>query len=171
MGADAYATLSRLVHQMSPVLLAVALLIELSGIALLINKRLCIIFLGGMVSLNLMIFLVQGVCFWKWTIAVTALAGLVAILRDEQWRGLFGRWPLAASAAIILLAPHHLRPIPLGWFESRLDYTFEIEVEDANGVVRSGHPSVLAPFEITFSFDRSPICWMRSSSRRERATS
>ena len=112
-------------------LIIATLVIEVSAILILSNRKLACALLVSFACLNLGIFWLSGIFFWKWVILDLVLA--VLVLAPEA-RPVFNRKSLFLSMLIMLTAIFHFRPIALAWFDTALvdNYRFTLTTEDGS---------------------------------------
>jgi hypothetical protein len=127
------------------------LVIELSAILLLVNRKVCAIVLVLLALLHLGICTLSGVFFWKWALIELVLSCLIL---GREARPVFSRRGFVLSVVLMLSCSLHFRPAKLGWFDTSLlsDYRFVVTTESGREfcLVKNS----VAPFELTFVFQR-----------------
>ena len=135
----------------APFLLS-ATLVELVSIFILYKRKYAPLFLLAFGSLHIMIFLVSGILFWKWTLANFALVVLLIFLKDKSFDDVFDPKYFLFSIVIILFSTIYFSPPALGWWDTRNYFKFELEGVGESGESYRIQDSFLAPFHMIFIF-------------------
>jgi hypothetical protein len=99
--------------------------------------------LGSWAALHVGIWIFSGVSFLVWIAVDVSFLALYAARRDHL--ELFFRPRVAiAAAALMLLSPLWARPPAVGWFDTRLVYTYRFEAVDDQGT-RGAFPADALP--------------------------
>jgi hypothetical protein len=109
------------------------------------------------------IFATSGICFWKWAILDLGFIALLASLGPALAARIFGPGPLLLSLALIGGASHWCDPVRLGWFDTRLAYTYRYTVIGPSGNAYSIAPSFFAPYDLRFAQNRFDFLTARPS--------
>ena len=130
-----------------------ALIVELAGVVILILPSISLIVLAGFILLHALIYISSGIFFWHWIVLDIAL--MVIILRSHKENvDFFSRKLLVlVSPVIIVVSSLFFDPIPLGWYDSRINNYFEFEVEVENGEKMRLSREFFSPYDIIFSQD------------------
>jgi hypothetical protein len=129
---------------------ALVLAIELSPLLLLWNRRTYIGILGLLLVLHLGIFAASGLLFWKWMLVEAGL--LLFVLRcSREWRAQFFR-PVTTAIAVVLIigAPLYFHPAQLGWLDTAITHTYDLEAVGRSGQRYAVPRHFMAPFDIVF---------------------
>ena len=100
------------------------------------------------------IFAISGICFWKWALLDATLFAVLVAARHEPIATIFGPGPLLLSLALIGGASYWCAPVRLGWFDTRLAYTYRYTVIGPSGSAYAIAPSFFSPYDLRFSQNR-----------------
>jgi len=131
-----------------------SILIELSGLILIFRKKLSIILLVFFILLHLGILLGSGIFFWQWILIDLGFIYLLLKLPKDQIKALFNKKLFLTSLVIIIFSQLYFKPHQLGWFDTRLNHTFNFEVVDDQGNTYNLQKTSMAPYDMLFHFDR-----------------
>jgi len=154
LDAGAIAGLARAFERVEPLLMGFTLASEVGALLFFWRRGLALALLASQVLLHAGIFAVSGICFWKWALLDLGLLALLWRLRASPAPALFGPAPLALSLALIASAPAWCKPVRLGWFDTRLAYTFRYHVVGASGRATRVAPSFFAPYDLSLAQGR-----------------
>ena len=132
-------------------LVIVTMIIEISALLIVVNRRLSFLILMLLAFLHIGICTLSGIFFWKWALLDLLLAGLIL---TREARPVFTRQAFALSIVLMLSATLHFSPIALGWFDTSLIKTYRLIVttDEGDEFVISG--SSMKPYESYFSSER-----------------
>lgn len=105
---------------------------ELAAVLFFVNRRIPRLLLGSWAILHVGAWVFSGVSFLVW-IAVDLLFLALIFGRVERTPGVFSRGYALGGAALILASPLWVRPPPVGWFDTRLVYTYRYTASDDAG--------------------------------------
>jgi len=151
------AQITRLAHAIArsePLAMGFTLVAEAGAVFFFWRRGVALALLAAWVLLHAGIFAVSGICFWKWAILDVGLFALLSVLPRESASELFGTGPLLLSLVLIGGAMHWCPPVRLGWFDTRLAYTYRYSVIGPSGVAYAIAPSFFAPYDLRFSQNR-----------------
>jgi hypothetical protein len=127
------------------------LVVEGSFIAFLWKRRLAQYLLLGIMFFHLGVFLLMGFFFWTWIALDAALLVLLTLdSRKLQWQ-IFSPLNLAVSVLLIGFSAYWAKPPALGWFDTRLTYTFDLQATTEDGKLVLLAPTFFAPYEDVFT--------------------
>lgn len=133
---------------------AMTLALELGAVLLLVRRRLSIIVLAATCALHVAIYAASAILFWKW-ICVDLL--LIAFLLRAERRvvaRIFSWRTALASFAVIVASTWYLKPVGLGWFDTRLNHVFDLRAVGASGKSYRVSRDFMAPFDVIFAQNR-----------------
>jgi hypothetical protein len=128
--------------------------IEAGALLFLLHRGVALVLLGGWVLLHAGIFATSGICFWKWVLMDVGLALLLLRLSPSAQARIFGPGPCLVSLVLIAGAPHWCAPVRLGWYDTRLAYTYRYTLLGPSGTEYRAAPAFFAPYDIPFSQNR-----------------
>jgi len=135
--------------------LVVSLLIELLPLTLLLfNRRWAVICLLSFDLLHLGIFFESGIFFWKWIILNLLIIFLIRKLNGDQIKQLFSKRYYAMSLVVIVCGFIYFKPVTLGWWDTRTNESYSIELELEDGAVKALRMNDMAPYDMFFTFSR-----------------
>ncbi len=137
-----------------PLSQAMTLALEAGALLFFARAEIALGLLAGWILLHAGIFATSGICFWKWALADAGLFALLLALRRSPRLPIFGPLPCALSLILIALAPHWCEPVRLGWYDTRLAYTYRYQAVDAQGRSSQLAPSFFAPYDLSFAQGR-----------------
>lgn len=127
------------------------LVIEAGCLFFLWRRSLAIALLGAVIIFHFGVFALYGFLFWTWIMLDAAL--LFLLLRF--WRSgslqIFSRGHFLLSILLIGLAGLWVNPPKLGWFDTRLTYTYRFQAVGLHGKQYSLPPRFFAPYEDFFT--------------------
>jgi hypothetical protein len=151
------AGIARLAHTLArfePLSLVFTVVAEAGALFFFWRRGVALALLPAWVLLHAGIFATSGICFWKWVALDAGFFALLLSLRGAGAGAIFGPGPLLLSLALIGAAPHWCAPVRLGWFDTRLAYTYRYTVAGPSGRAYSIAPSFFAPYDLRFSQNR-----------------
>jgi hypothetical protein len=105
---------------------------EVGAVLFFAHRKASRAFLLAWLALHVGIWVFSGVSFLVW-VAVD-IAFLMLFFRESQPDyGMHSRWFALGGGALILAAPLWVRPPAVGWFDTRLVYTYRYEAIDDQG--------------------------------------
>ena len=128
--------------------------LEIFAIFILYNRKLNIFFLLSFCALHLMIFAESGILFWKWILVDIALVALLLSLKQKPFEDVFNRKYFVLSVLVILFSIFYFRPTPLGWWDTRNYFKFQVEGVGESGKTYRIQDSFMDPFHMLFIFQR-----------------
>lgn len=109
------------------------------------------IFLVGWIGLHAGIFLMSGICFWKWIILDMALM-LVFFSRGRSARlEMFTRPYFLLSVLLVGGGALWFRPVKLAWLDVPVTYTYRLIAQSDSGASYRLPPHFFAPFDYQFT--------------------
>lgn len=125
------------------------------GIAFALLRRWAAVgFLAASAGMHAIIFVLTGICFWKWAACLAVL--LVAVVRMPwaEARAVFGLKNGLIGAAVVVAGVWVAKPPMLGWYDTRLSYSTHFVGIGRDGTEVAVPQSVLGPYQLRFSQDR-----------------
>jgi hypothetical protein len=154
LDAAGIAALARALARVEPLVLGFTIAAEAGALLFFWRREAALALLAAWVLLHGGIFAVSGICFWKWALLDAGLLALLFALRRAGSVPLFGPGPLLLSLLLIAGAPLWCKPVRLGWFDTRLAYTYRYTVLGAGGGAFRIAASFFAPYDLRFSQNR-----------------
>lgn len=149
--ADTVARLSQWILPLDFPLALFVLSIEALCLVFLWRRALSIGLLAAVILFHAGVFLYYGFLFWTW---IALDAGLLLILlRDLRQKrlGIYSRTHLLISILLIGFAAYWARPPALGWYDTRLTYTYRITAFAEDGTNFTLAPTFFTPYEDVFT--------------------
>ncbi len=116
---------------------------ELGAVFFFLNRRAAPGLLLAWAALHVGIWMFSGISFLVW-VAVD-IAFLVLFFRKPTIESdVFGRWFAIGGAALVLASPFWVKPPAVGWFDTKLVYTYRFEAI-ADGGERAAFPADATP--------------------------
>ncbi len=135
----------------TPILVA-TMVIELSVIGIMFNRRYAMAVLSGLALMHVGIFASSGIFFWKWIIMDVALVLVLARLRHVD---IFGKPAFVLlSWAIMLLSSKFLSPAKLAWYDTPLSYVYRMDAIGESGRIYEVEPASISPYDFPFAQGR-----------------
>jgi hypothetical protein len=133
-----------------PMLLFV-LLIETACLMFLFRRSLSMLLLVCLIVFHLGVFLLYGYFFWTWIALNAAL--LVLLYRDRRRRNIriYSTGHFLLGAILVGFSAHWCFPSSLGWYDTRLSYTFRYEAIGVSGKAYEIPPRFFAPYGDVFT--------------------
>lgn len=137
-------------HFDGPMLLLV-LVIEVGCLLFLFRRMLSMLLLASLIVFHLGVFLLYGYFFWTWILLDAAL--LVILYRDLRRRqiGIYSTPHFLVSAVLVALAAHWCFPSSLGWYDTRLSYTYRYQAVGVSGETYDVPARFFAPYGDVFT--------------------
>ena len=110
----------------------VTLVSELAAVLFFVHRKVPRVLLSAWALLHAGIWVFSGVSFFVW-IAVDVAFLALFLARLERWPELFTRASAVGGAALVLASPLWVRPPMVGWYDTRLVYTYRYEAIDQDG--------------------------------------
>lgn len=132
----------------------ISVLIEISAIMLLIHKRASIFLIVGFQLLHLGIFLASGIFFWSWMIVNFGLIFILRKLPEETLDYLYSKKNKALFIFLVVLSPLIYQPSALGWWDSRLNTTYDFILTTENEKKIKFNRNDFGPYDMIFSQNR-----------------
>lgn len=130
----------------------ITIIVELSAIFILRNRKLAIIILLFSFILHIAIFFCSGALFWRW-MAMDIV--LLVLLAGKKMENVFsGKRYFIISVIVILTSVVWLKPLKIGWFDTPMNQYFTYEVEDEKGRVYPLEKNEMNPYHQWFQYDR-----------------
>ncbi len=144
----AFSELLRLVE--FPAVIAV-LVLEAGCVLFLIHRKVSLALLVAVICFHFGVFVLFGFLFWTWIFLDAAL--LIVLWRDrhDPVFPVYGRASFVLSVPLILYGALWAHPPHLGWFDTKLAYTYRLEAIGASGTVYRLPASYFAPYEDAFT--------------------
>ena len=128
-----------------------SLVLELSALLCLWNRRVSACILIGCIGLHGMICLTTGILFWKWIILDAALIAVLYGPGRAAIEPLFApsrRW---LSMALIVAAPFYFNSHWLAWYDTELNEVYHLEAITASGQTYHIPRTLITPYEVYFA--------------------
>lgn len=132
----------------------ISVLIEISAIMLLIHKRASIFLILGFQLLHLSIFLASGIFFWSWMIVNFGLIFILRKLPEDTLDFLYLKKNKALFIFLVFLSPLIYQPSALGWWDSRLNTTYDFILTTENEKKIKFNRNDFGPYDMIFSQNR-----------------
>ncbi len=149
-----FARVIRLVRRVNGPMLWGTLAIEVGAVLVFAHSDVAIGLLVAASAMHAGIFLLTGICFWKWVVFNGALVGVLVAMPAGAVGGAFGPAALVLGVAACALSPLWLRPIGLAWCDTRLTHLFEVEAVLPGGRVVEVPRNWWAPYDLAFAQSR-----------------
>ncbi|MGB1253697.1 MAG: hypothetical protein ACPG8W_24005 [Candidatus Promineifilaceae bacterium] len=146
--------LANIVAQINPLLLIFTLITELGVIAMFVHRRAPQWLFAGAIMLHIGIFLSSGIFFWKWVVLNLALIWVLWALEHSAEKFPFTRATFFLSLLFIPLSIVIWRPIQLGWYDTPLVHTYELEGIGISGTHYEIPRAMMAPYDVLFAQNR-----------------
>lgn len=130
------------------------LAIEVGAVLVFADVRVAIALLLAASAMHAGIFLLTGICFWKWVVFNGALIGVLVATPAGAIGGAFGPAALVLGLAACALSPLWLRPIGLAWCDTRLTHLFDVEAVLPDGRAVEVPRNAWAPYDLAFAQGR-----------------
>ncbi len=129
-------------------------LLEISAVIYLWNRRLLICLILANIGLHLGIFVASGILFWKWMIVEAGIVVAIASLPREVASRTFGRRQAFFFAVLVIGSYFYYPTAPvLAWYDASLAVHYRIEVIGEFDSYQIP-PRNLAPFDLHFAQGR-----------------
>jgi hypothetical protein len=149
------ASFARTLARGEPIAMAFTIAVEAGALLFLWRRGVALALLAAWALLHAGIFATSGLCFWKWGLLDLGLIALLcALRRSPSAQAIFGPAPLLLSLALIAGASAWCAPVRLGWFDTRIAYTFRYTVLVPGGGAYRIAPSFFAPYDLPFAQNR-----------------
>lgn len=129
----------------------VVLIVEAGCLLLMINRKYAIGLLVGVVIFHFSVYLFIGFLFWTWILLDLGLLLLLCHDRSKLSWPIFNRYYFLISIPLIGFCTYWAKPPALGWLDTRLSYTFQLEAVAVNGDTFILAPEYFAPYEDVFT--------------------
>lgn len=123
------------------------MIIEAACLFILAHRKLAQGLLASLIVFHIGVFVIYGFFFWTWIAVNAATIWLIWRVQPQVFgsRGLIFGIPLVLFGSLWAHAPH------LGWLDTRLTYTYQVQGIDMHGNVHDLAPSYFAPYEDVFT--------------------
>ncbi len=148
-------TLERIVKfllDINPALLIFTLVVELGGLFILTRKAALTALIVLWTAFHLGVFLLSGYLFWEWVVIEWALWFYFFRWKDRGRMDVFRKEYVLLSMILIFWCQRWATPPRLSWFDTGLDYNYQLEATLKNGEVRKLTPDIFSPYRDIFSF-------------------
>jgi hypothetical protein len=125
--------------------------VEAGCLFFMLHHRVSKILLMALCGFHLAVFTMLGFLFWTWILLDLALLYLLIKGLPKQHWLIYNKRHLAWSVVLIGLCTFWAKPPALGWFDTRLTYTYKIEVVDEFEHHFVLSPEFFAPYEDVFT--------------------
>ncbi|MDB4016075.1 hypothetical protein N9483_06935 [Flavobacteriaceae bacterium] len=133
-------------------LLLTALLIESFGIFLFFNWRYSIVIIGLFMILNVNIYLLSAIFFWKWIISNFLI--IVYLFHKKPELKLSPKYTLITIVSCVIFS-YSIPFFPkLGWYSISYSLYYRLDVLNEKGELKSIQGKDMAPFDMYFAFSR-----------------
>ena len=109
------------------------LALQLGALFMCYRRNLTLEWLLGYELLHIGIFLMSGICFWKWILLNIGLIILMKKLDENCLRTVFSRKYFILSLIVILCSPLYFKPVWLAWFDTKFNNYYRVEVIGESG--------------------------------------
>ena len=126
------------------------IILEISGLFILNNRKLTIFLLLSFIIFHIIIFLTSGVFFWKWILFNLCIYFLLLKYKNE-FKDLYNNSNRILVIILISLSPIIFNPVWLGWWDININNTFKYYTKINNEECQiSGN--LFKPYEQLFTF-------------------
>lgn len=129
---------------------ALTLAVECGALLCLWHLKLVRLILAAWIVFHAGVFLVSGICFWKWMLLNAALLFLFC-RKDFAPIPIFTRGHFLLSIILIGTAGLWTAPVNLSWLDSRVAYTYRFEAVSPDGRTWTLSPRFFAPYDYQFT--------------------
>lgn len=156
MSEETSLQLARMVSAVTIPLQIGSLLIELSGIALLIRRRVTVVLLVLIILLHVGIVASSGIFFWKWIIMDAAIIAFILMNRQSAWMQETYRLPYVVGfVGLVWFGTHYFSPShALAWYDTGIADAYDYRVTTASGEEYNLSRTHFAPYDIVFAQNR-----------------
>ncbi len=152
--ADVVSRGAAVIEEVNSALLGITLAIELGGVILPMRRLSAVFLLLAAAGLHTGIFLVSGICFWKWVVLDLVLAGVLYSVRGQTRRRLFSPAFSLVAPILVVLGAGVFQPPVLAWYDTPLVERFEFFVTFDSGEKRKLDLAELNGYQTTFKQNR-----------------
>jgi hypothetical protein len=156
VGLDAagITSLAKLLSRGEPLSMAFTIAVEAGALFFFWRRSAALALLAGWILLHTGIFFTSGIFFWKWMLRDAGLFAFFLALRRAPATQVFGPGPLLLSFVLVAGASTWCTPVRLGWFDTRIAYTYRYTAFTASGGAYRIAPSFFAPYDLLISQNR-----------------
>jgi hypothetical protein len=143
-----------IVHVLKPfdlILQLTVLVFEGGCLLILKDRRIAAALLAGLVLFHTGVFFLYGFLFWTWMLLDAALLTLLLSGRMRLPMDVFRGSNWIVAMVLIASAGFWARPPVLGWFDTRVNYTYKVDAHFADGRRLQLAPQFFAPYEDVFT--------------------
>lgn len=133
---------------------AIVFMLELGAILMLFSRRIATPVLLGLSFMHVAIFVLTGICFWKWFILDIALVVALYWIPDRGHAVLNRNSGLAAIGLVVVFMMTSSRLVWLGWYDSNLAFRYTVVAIGENGREYQVPAKQLAPYDLPFAQGR-----------------
>ena len=148
---DTIGAWTRWLTSFNALMLAGTIVLECGALISLWRATVMRIFLLGWIGLHVGIFLISGICFWKWMVLDAALLLLFFRHGRNARLGLFTRSHFVLSVLLIGGGAFWFRPVKLAWLDVPVTYTYRLVAQSEGGASYPLPPHFFAPFDYQFT--------------------
>jgi hypothetical protein len=132
----------------------IILVLEIAGLFLLRNIKLCITLLILLCLMHFGIFLAGSMLFWKW-MAIDLFVAIILWRNKDYFENIiFSKKQFLISLLIVFSSVIWLRPYAIGWFDTKANQYFTYEAVDETGKTAEVAKNELNPFHQWFQYDK-----------------
>jgi hypothetical protein len=156
IGLDAaqIADLARRLAGGEPLSMGFTIAAEAGALLFFWRRGVALALLAAWILLHLGIYATSGIFFWKWILLDAGLLVTLLALRGKPGAPIFGPGPLLLSVVLIAGAMYWCMPVRLGWFDTRLAYTYRYTVVGSRGGEYKAAASFFSPYDLRFAQNR-----------------
>lgn len=141
--------LARMISWFDFPMMGFVFLTESAFLFILWRRSLAVVLLSAIMMFHLGVFFLYGYLFWTWILLNAALVILLA--RDRHKISIFGRPQLAISVVLIAFSSWWAHPSHLGWYDTRMTYTYRYEATGESGARYTIAPRFFEPYGDVFT--------------------
>ncbi len=127
------------------------IVLECGAILLLWNRRSLLFFLCGWIAFHLGIFIVSGICFWKWAVIYAVLVSIIYSNRGGGAFDIFNRRYFFFSLILIGGSSIWFNPVALSWYDTSATYTYRFDAIGESSKRYSLPPAIFSPYDYQFT--------------------
>jgi hypothetical protein len=124
--------------------------VECGALLCLGHRSVLRLMLAAWMTFHAGIFLISGICFWKWMVLDATVLG-VFFRKNLPPVPIFTRGHFLLSIGLISTAGLWSAPVKLAWLDARVTYTYRFEAIGPDGRTFTLPPRFFAPYDYQFT--------------------
>jgi hypothetical protein len=147
--------ISSAVQLLNPLMVAVAIVIELSGVFLMWRRKISTVVITGFVILHTGIFIASGIAFWMWAVVDVIFLLFVFVLDNRNNDTIYTDKTVAVVTVLILLSPLIIPTnATVSSYHNNYQESYSINAISSSGKSYEVHWSKMEPYVHTFASQR-----------------